>query len=117
MEPAADIAVGSASPDRATRPARGKYRRAKAVGEFCYRLTRALAEEIKRRALTNEAIIALLGENPARSSYTRAEVAAIRAWRSDEFTQDRLLIFCEALNVDPFQAQSCPWGPYGRLAS
>lgn len=58
-----------------------------------------------------------MGESPTRSSYTRAEVAAIRNWRSAEFTQDRLLLFCEALHVDPFWAMACPWGPYGRLAS
>jgi hypothetical protein len=96
---------------------RGKYRQSQLTAEACYRLTRALAQELKARPRTGEQIRLAMGEKPSRASHLRAEVGALKAWRSYEFTHDHLMLFCDAFGVDPFWAQACPWGPYGRLAS
>ncbi|MGU3284697.1 lysozyme [Methylobacterium mesophilicum] len=50
MEQAADIAVALPAQDKAKRPARGKYRVAKAMPELCNRLTEDFAPAMERCA-------------------------------------------------------------------
>ncbi|MCY1644944.1 hypothetical protein [Methylorubrum sp. SL192] len=100
MEPAAAFAVNSPPLPLARRAPRGRHRRAATSIELRLCLVKAIARDIRDRALTAEDIRRMLGE--AEASAIRREVGNLRAHRADRFGPERLQVYCKILDLDVF---------------
>lgn len=102
MEHAAAFAVATPPGQRASRPPRGRHRRAATSLELRLRLVRAIAATVYARRLTAEGLRVLLGEAEGGTGSIRRELAHIRSHRAEPFGVERLQVLVEVLGLDLF---------------